>query len=148
MKRWPRQCNTRFDIYTPNDITACPKVVIVCRGGPHSHPEPSPIKIPPQLLDILESLLLDLDWKLGDATPRKIVLDSRFMQGLRKHLGWSQLRDPSLSDLHPSLGNMDHVRRYINKMRDHFFPSGTRFEGMLPCLYPMIFYHDIDAEAM
>ncbi len=116
------------------DLLDCPRVVIVSQN-PHSHPPPLLIKTPPSLLAIVRSLLLGLDWKLADATPRRIALDSAFIFGLRKHLGWSGLRDPVLSDLHPSLGNLDHVRRYINMLRNEIFPAGTGMEGKFHLLY-------------
>lgn len=67
---------------------------------------------------------------MADATPRKIVIDSGFMDGLRRHLGWNHILDPSLSDLHPSLGNLDHVRRLIDDIKRTEFPKGTGFEGL------------------
>ncbi|KAJ7848967.1 hypothetical protein B0H14DRAFT_2582749 [Mycena olivaceomarginata] len=117
-----------FDVYTPYDLFNCPRVVVICRN-PHSHPNPDPVKTPPPLLEILRSLLLDLDWKLADATPRKLVLDSGFMNSFRRALGWNKPFDPPLSALHPSLGNLDHVRRYIDELRHDLFPEGTGFEG-------------------
>jgi hypothetical protein len=75
-------------------------------------------------------LLLDLDWKLADATPRKLMLDSGFISGLRRSLGWTKPFDPPLAALHPSLGNLDHIRRYIDGLRKVLFPDGTGFEGL------------------
>ena len=72
---------------------------------------------------------MNMGWKIAEATPRKIMVDSGFMHGLRNHLGWDHNFDPSLSDLHPSLGNMDHARRIINDIRKKIFPKGTGFEG-------------------
>jgi hypothetical protein len=83
-------------------------------------------------LNIFRSLLKGLDWKLADATPRKIMVDSGFMRGLRQYLEWMKPFDPSLGDLHPSLANMDHARRYINELRTELFPKGTGFEGSVP----------------
>jgi hypothetical protein len=121
-------CKTKFTIYTPNDISACPRIVILLQG-PHSHPDPAPVKTPTPVVKLLDALLLELDWKLADATPRKILLDSGFILSLRRHLQWSDLADPSLSDLHPSLGNSDHVRRHIIQLRRTYFPKGIGFEG-------------------
>ncbi|RDB26058.1 hypothetical protein Hypma_006546 [Hypsizygus marmoreus] len=122
------KCETVFDIFTPYDLTSCPQVVVISRN-PHSHPPPFPVKTPAPLLDIFSSLLLDMGWKLADATPRKVMIDSGFMSGLRRELGWNQSSDPALWDLHPSLGNQDHTRRYINTFRSRLFPNGTGFEG-------------------
>jgi len=78
---------------------------------------------------VFKSLLISLDWKLADATPRKILIDSGFVRGLRHALGWDKPYDPSLFDLHPSLGNMDHACRYINDLQAQSFSAGTGFEG-------------------
>lgn len=129
LRRWAHQCNAKFSIYVPDDLVACPWIVVICTN-PHSHPPPLPISTPPPILALLKSLLLDLGWRLADATPRKIVLDSAFMACFREHLGWNGIRDPVLSDLHPSLGNLDHVRRIINGLRKDYFVDGTGFSGM------------------
>ncbi|KAJ7219839.1 hypothetical protein C8J57DRAFT_1095131 [Mycena rebaudengoi] len=129
LQRWKHNCTSTYNIYTPYDLNDCPFVLIICTN-PHSHPPPPPTKTPPPLLDIFKSLLLELDWKLTDATPRKIVVDSGFMFGLRRHLGWNRPSDPPLSELHPSLGNLDHIRRYIDDLRKHLYPHGTGLEGV------------------
>lgn len=123
-------CGTNFIVLTPNDLTACPKVLIISKN-PHSHPPPFPVKTPPAIKKLLCALLIDMGWRLADATPRKILIDSGFMAGFRSLLKWNQERDPSLSDLHPSLGNLDHVRRIIDNIRQEIYPQGTGFEGML-----------------
>jgi len=79
---------------------------------------------------IFFSLLIRLDWSLALATPRRIVLDAAFISGLRSVLGWEEVIDPTLSDLHPSLGNFDHTKRLINVLRSEKYPHGTGFEGM------------------
>jgi hypothetical protein len=109
--------------------------------NPHSHPPPSPVKTPPPLIKCFKSLLLRLEWKLADATPRRIVLDSGFMEGLRQVLGWHVLdHDPMLQDLHPSLGNLDHVRRLIDVLRTERFPHGTEFNGLLRYHFYLFIY--------
>lgn len=128
------KCKTTYDIYVPDNLYDCPQVLIVSRN-PHDHPPPLPIKTPPQIVDYLESLLLRLDWKLADATPRRLALDSGFVHSLREALGWTNYeRDPSPHDLHPSLGNLDHLRRIINKLRSFNFPHGTGFHGWFSIL--------------
>lgn len=99
-----------------------------------------PVKTPPPILHCFESLLLNLEWKLVDATPRRIMLDFGFMNGLRRVLGWSLSwdHDPTLQDLHPSLGNLDLVWQRINVLHNTRFPDGTGFDGELLnfcCLY-------------
>ena len=117
-----------FDIYTPYNLVSCPYIDILCRGV-HSHTNPFPVKTPPPILDILMNLLVGLGWKLADALPRKLSLDSGFIHRLREHLNWMDQTDPSLSALHPSLGNLVHVRRHITLLRNNYFPKGTEFEG-------------------
>lgn len=113
----------------PNDLTNCPQVVVVSHN-PHSHPPPLPVKTPFPLIQLFRALLLQLDWKLADATPCRIMLDSGFMQRFRQAIGWADRhQDPLLQDLHPSFGNLDHVRRLIEVMRANHFPFGTGFQG-------------------
>ncbi|KAI0054384.1 hypothetical protein BV25DRAFT_1949705 [Artomyces pyxidatus] len=123
-------CSAVFDIYIPHEDyrVLCPFVVISCRN-PHSHPPPVPTKTPRPILDALFSMLEAMQWRLADATPRKIMLDTGFVLGLRQHLAWNMTRDPSLCDLHPSLGNQDHVTRIIDSLRKVRYPSGTDFAG-------------------
>ncbi|KAG2088548.1 uncharacterized protein F5147DRAFT_780942 [Suillus discolor] len=72
-----------------------------------------------------------MKWKLADATPRRIYLDTAFVEGLHRVLDWQfpDGRDAILQDLHPSLANLNHVRRLINITRPMKYPSGTGFEG-------------------
>ena len=85
---------------------------------------------PPAIVAVFKDLLLNMEWRLADATPRRIVLDSGFMRGLKQALGWfSTQSSPVLSDLHPSLANLDHVCRLINTLRLEIYPNGTGFKG-------------------
>lgn len=124
-------CSTRFDMFTPNDLHQCPFVVIVSTN-PHSHTLPQPTKTPATIRAIFESLLTPLDWRLADATPRRILLDHSFMQNLRDILGWKNHQDPGLGDLHPSLANYDHAARLIDNLRDEKYPAGTGLQGRHP----------------
>ncbi|KAF8583905.1 hypothetical protein K439DRAFT_1617115 [Ramaria rubella] len=121
-------CPARFELYYPYNLDRCPNVLLVCRN-PHSHADPFPANTPQTVVNIFTDLLTHLDWKLANATPRRILLDSLFMAGLRQVLGWVALHDPILSDFHPSLGNFDHTARLINKLRYQCYPHGTGFEG-------------------
>ncbi|KAG1814626.1 uncharacterized protein BJ212DRAFT_1242882, partial [Suillus subaureus] len=127
---WPIPCKAKFDIYTPYDLAACPQVLVIC-SNIHSHPLPAPVKTPKAIQVIFHKLLLTLSWKLADATPRRILLNSAFIQALRAQLDWKETRNPSLSDLHPSLGNSNHAQRLINSLQFDEFPSGTGFEGAI-----------------
>ncbi|KAF8997022.1 hypothetical protein BDQ17DRAFT_1249116, partial [Cyathus striatus] len=122
------KCPVRFSIYTPNDLDTCPFIVIISRNL-HNHARPLAVKTPPAIKDVFHSMLVDLDWKLADTTPRKLVVDAGFTKSLRQYLNWELVVDPSISELHPSLGNFDHVRRLINDIRKSRFPEGTGFSG-------------------
>ena len=75
-----------------------------------------------------------MGWRLADATPRRVMLDTGFMHGLRNILGWEFDRSLSLSDLHPSYGNLDHLRCFIHNVWLDKFPHGTDFEGRHYCI--------------
>ncbi|KAF8574339.1 hypothetical protein K439DRAFT_1420638 [Ramaria rubella] len=121
-------CAALFETYCPYDLNRCPYFLLVC-WNPHSHLDPVPSKTPRTLIHIFNQLLDGLGWKLADATPRRIILDSAFMNGLQKALGWKGQRDPTLSDLHPSLGNADHAARLINNLQETYYPYGTGLKG-------------------
>ncbi|KAF8582118.1 hypothetical protein K439DRAFT_1511983 [Ramaria rubella] len=123
-----RSCPAVFKFYYPYNIDRCPNILLVCRNA-HSHANPTPSKTPQAIIDVFNSLLEDLDWKLADATPRQIILDSAFVNSLQKVLGWQHLCDPTLGHLHPSLSNADHTARLIKKLRHVRYPLGTGLEG-------------------
>ncbi|KIJ37807.1 hypothetical protein M422DRAFT_259670 [Sphaerobolus stellatus SS14] len=122
------KCPARFEFYYPNNANDCPFIAVICRN-PHSHSNPIPSRTPRIVRRLLEGLLSKLGWRLADATPRRLHMESSFLMGLRKLLGWSELRDPTLSDLHPSLGNTDHAGRIISEVRNQVYLFGTGFEG-------------------
>lgn len=125
-------CPNRISVFIPNDLTACPQVLIVSYG-PHTHPAPPPSKTPQVYLDILSSLLRDLDWQLADATARRVMRSSAFVRRLKELLQWQNLsRKPVLGDLHPSLRNLDHVNHIIKRVRGLYYPKGTGWEGTHP----------------
>jgi len=123
-------CPCRFEIYYPYDLEKCPKILLVSRSS-HSHPNPPPSKTPKPIIRVFHTLLDSLSWRLAATTPRRILLDSAFMNGLRGILSWPKdsIRDPSLADLHPSFANNDLTERLISTLRDECYPNGTGFEG-------------------
>ncbi|KAF8576068.1 hypothetical protein K439DRAFT_1541551, partial [Ramaria rubella] len=82
-------------------------------------------KTPQAVLDVFNQLLKGLGCKLADATPHQINLDLGFVNSLHKALGWRDLCDTTLGNLHPSLSNADHTAQYINKLRHDRYPLGT-----------------------
>ncbi|KAF8587722.1 hypothetical protein K439DRAFT_1614148 [Ramaria rubella] len=127
-------CPAVFKFYYPYELAHCSYILLVCRN-PHSHANPTPTKTLQAIHDVLTSLLEELDLKLTDAMPRQIVLDSVFMSGLRKVLGWVNLCDPTLGDLHPSLSNADHTARIINTLQNQHYMFGTGLKGAYHLLY-------------
>jgi len=123
-------CPCCFEIYYPYDLEKCPKILLVSCSL-HSHPDPPPSKTPKPIIQVFHSLLESLSWWLADATPRRILLDSAFMNSLQSILSWPKdsVRDPTLADLHPSLANIDLTEHLINALRDEHYPDGTGFEG-------------------
>ncbi|KZW03626.1 hypothetical protein EXIGLDRAFT_758968 [Exidia glandulosa HHB12029] len=121
-------CPAKCEVYVPHNLQLCPSVLVVC-SNPHSHPLPPPTNTPPLVRRVFEGMLRSLDWQMADITPRRLVLNSRFMHHLRTALGWSQYRNPQLSDLHPSLGNFDHTSYLIGLVRNEVFPKGTGFNA-------------------
>ncbi|KAG2086384.1 uncharacterized protein F5147DRAFT_588546 [Suillus discolor] len=130
LRKWAHNCAASFDIYVPEDLFACPQILVLCTN-PHSHPPPLPVKTLPPLIDVFHGLVSLMKWKLADATPRRIYLDTAFVEGLHRVLNWQfpDGHDAMLQDLHPSLANLDHVRCLINITRSMKYPSGTGFEG-------------------
>ncbi|KAG1841105.1 hypothetical protein DFJ58DRAFT_732557 [Suillus subalutaceus] len=109
LRKWAHNCVASFDIYVPEDLFACPQILVLCTN-PHSHPPPLPVKTPPPLIDVFHGLVSLMKWKLADATPRRIYLDTAFVEGLHQVLDWQfpDGRDAMLQGLHPSLANLDH----------------------------------------
>ncbi|KAF9232988.1 hypothetical protein BU15DRAFT_66970 [Melanogaster broomeanus] len=97
---------------------------------------PMPIKTPPPIKLLFYELLSLMKWKLADATPRRIFLDTAFVESLQQAQGWDSHmkgRDATLHDLHPSFANHDHVQRLINARRAEHYPCGTGFDGEISC---------------
>ncbi|KIJ35226.1 hypothetical protein M422DRAFT_262607 [Sphaerobolus stellatus SS14] len=123
------ECPVRFIMYQPWDLANCPYVLIYSQGD-HNHSDPRPTKTPLAIRQPLEQWLQSLDWQLADATPRRILLNPEFMGNLRDFLNGKHAYNPSLSALHPSLENKDHVQRFILELRHLIYPNGTGFEGV------------------
>lgn len=56
--------------------------------------------------------------------------DPQVTSALRRHLNWPEgPLEPSLLDLHPSLGNLDHLDYLINLVKQQDYPHGVGFNG-------------------
>ena len=87
----------------------------------HPHPIPQPLKTPPLIRLQIFKLLTSLGQDLADLTPRRFLRHTTVCAYLREHL--PHIRSPSLSDLHVSLSNREHLRAYIDKARVKAFPQ-------------------------
>ena len=124
------KCQASFDIYVSQDLNECLWVAIVCRK-PHAHLAPAPLTTPPAIVAVFKELLLNMNWQLADAMPWHIMLNSGFMRGLQQAIGWSNSAQssPTLSDLHPSFANLDHIHCLIDTLQSEKYPNRTGFEG-------------------
>ena len=121
-------CRSRFLIYQPLEEhrQACPKILVVCTGA-HSHPVPFPTKTPSPIRSKIFQLLYDMDYDLPDMTPRRFLRHPTVTQFLATQ--FPNITNPSLSDLHISLANRDHLCSYIENAKASAFPFGTSWKG-------------------
>ncbi|KAJ3964422.1 hypothetical protein EV361DRAFT_812152, partial [Lentinula raphanica] len=122
-------CRSIFRVYEPVEEfrQMCPRILVVC-SGEHTHPVPLSTKTPPnirsEILDLLETSMVR---ELADMTPRRFLRHPIVLSYIRRKVPF--ISQPQLSDLHPSLNNMDHLRAYITHVQDKVFPVGTGWEG-------------------
>ncbi|KAJ3765016.1 hypothetical protein FB446DRAFT_795477 [Lentinula raphanica] len=124
-------CRCIFHIYEPlpDFRRQCPKVLVIC-SGEHTHPIPASTKTPPELrATILDLLCTSMVKELPEMTPRRFLRHPIVQDFIRSQVPF--LRQPQLSDVHPSLNNNDHLRAYISLAQKVVFPAGTGWEGLL-----------------
>lgn len=124
------ECACTFRIFQPTEAfrAQCPNILVICHGD-HPHPIPIPAKTPPSIRSKIIDLLGALHQDLPDLTPRRFMRHPTVQVFLRKLL--PDITNPTLSDLHPSLANRDHLRSYITKVQETLFPEGTGWNGLL-----------------
>lgn len=122
------ECRSTVRVFEPLEEyrSACPRVLVVCHGA-HLHPITQPCKTPPLIRLRIFKLLESLGTDLADMTPRRFLRHTT----VRAHLqeSFPQNLHPTLSDLHVSLSNREHLRGYIESARLKAFPDGTGWEG-------------------
>ncbi|KAF7303458.1 hypothetical protein MIND_00574600 [Mycena indigotica] len=123
-------CACKFLLYEPcpEFIDECPWALLVCHGA-HRHTIPLVTKTPPHIREMIFSLLRRLDNDIADLTPRRFLRHPATTNFLREIFPHDDA--PSLLDLHPSLGNRDHVSAYISQVQREMFPSGTGWAGLV-----------------
>jgi hypothetical protein len=98
-------------------------------SGIHNHPIPLPSKTPPFIRETVFKLLRNLGEDLPDITPRRFLRHPTIKSFLRDRFPDNHL--PTLSHLHISLANKDHLKAYINQVKLDSFPQGTGWEGLV-----------------
>ncbi|KAI0362906.1 hypothetical protein BV20DRAFT_1075618 [Pilatotrama ljubarskyi] len=98
-----------------NTITNCTSVRVNCPGD---HRDGSGRLIPQEMAR-----------DLPDLTPRRLLRHPVLHSRLRELL--PALPYPSLSDLHISLANREHLRSYLKDAKEKAFPFGTGWDGLL-----------------
>lgn len=131
-----QRCRCKFRVFEPlpEYRESCPRILVVCHGE-HQHPIPLPSKTPPAIRSEIFSLLEAVEQDLPDLTPRRLIRHPATIAFLRQRL--PHIHNPTLSDLHPSLANRDHIRTYILKAQEDIFPAGTGWKGNP---FPPIFF--------
>ncbi|KAJ7587564.1 hypothetical protein C8J56DRAFT_890486 [Mycena floridula] len=111
-------CESKFTVFEPQPIyrSQCLRILIVCRA-PHSHLPPLPTKTPA----LITAAIMNLLYSFQEAS--QLFLVSQVLH----------VKEPTFIDLHPSLGNLDHLGSYIYHAQDYVFPEGTGWKGLL-CL--------------
>lgn len=124
-------CKSSFHIYEPlpDYRRQCPRILVVC-SGEHAHPIPASTKTPPDVRsEILNMLYTTMIKDLADMTPRRFLRHPVAQAFIRRKVPF--VKEPQLSDVHPSLNNADHLRAYITQAQQSMFPAGTGWEGKL-----------------
>ena len=131
------ECACTFQIFQPTEAfrAQCPNILVICHGD-HPHPIPIPTKTPPSIRSKIIDLLGALHQDLPDLTPRRFMRHPAVQVFLQKLL--PEITNPTLSDLHPSLANRDHLRSYITKVQETLFPKGTGWNGVQCCHWSSI----------
>ncbi|KAF9510593.1 hypothetical protein BS47DRAFT_1300025, partial [Hydnum rufescens UP504] len=119
-------CRCKIQIFTPRDLHACPFVVVVLHNH-HSHPIPMPTHTPLSVIQILNDLLKGMGPDLPDATPLRFLRYPTVNATLRQLC--PDINQPTIVDVHPSLANYEHLRTYIWRMKETYYPFGTDWEG-------------------
>ncbi|KAG6826455.1 hypothetical protein H0H92_015743 [Tricholoma furcatifolium] len=118
----------KFRIYEPLESfrAACPWI-FVTSSGTHQHPIPLPQKTPPHIRSAVNRLLERLGTALADLTPRRFLRHPIVKDYLAEVL--PNVPSPTLSDLHVSLANREHLAYYIDQVKKEQYPYGTGWEG-------------------
>lgn len=124
-------CHVKFRAWIPVNRSECPYILITSEGV-HKHPIPLPEKTPQAVRSQLLTLLQNLRQDLPDMTARRFLRHPAIKSYL--YTTFPDLRNPTLSHLHPSLANRAHLSAYIASAKKEHFPHGTDWKGEQPSL--------------
>lgn len=121
-------CESKFTIYIPEvqHQASCPKVLVICHS-PHAYPIPIPATTPELIKHVLRTLLLSIRPELPDLTPcwlLRLPLLHSFLQ-----ISLPRIDNPMLTDLHPSLANLDHIKALIDQTAKSQYPKETGWDS-------------------
>ncbi|KAJ7587912.1 hypothetical protein C8J56DRAFT_1049975 [Mycena floridula] len=122
-------CDSYFQIYQPWEAACseCPRILVVCLGH-HKHPIPIPDTTPEQIQRNLMSFLQNMD-DLPNMTARRLIHHPAAQVWLRQHL--PHIPHPVFVQIHPSLGNMDHLHNIVKTAKKAIYPHGTDWAGLV-----------------
>ncbi|KAF6743327.1 hypothetical protein DFP72DRAFT_828127 [Ephemerocybe angulata] len=125
------QCKTTFRFFQPIEQhrRECPWTLVTSSGA-HTHPIPVLSKTPPAIVCQFLQLINSLKDELPDMTARRLIHHSNTRTFVRAAVKDSTIEDPQLSDLHPSLANLDHVQTYLDRVKQDRFPLGMGINGL------------------
>ncbi|KAJ7585267.1 hypothetical protein C8J56DRAFT_1053660 [Mycena floridula] len=123
-----KPCESKVTVYEPITSTLCNQILVVCRGT-HDHPPPLPTKTPSCLRASLLSFLYSFKHHLADLTPRRLLRAPATRIYLSTQL--PGIHDATFVDLHPSLGNLDHLGTYIKQAQAYCYPEGLGWKGLI-----------------
>ncbi|KDQ61844.1 hypothetical protein JAAARDRAFT_45325 [Jaapia argillacea MUCL 33604] len=126
----PLSCPNRLRVFAPlpEYRHRCLKILVVSHGQ-HTHLPPSPAKTPLSIQNEIVQLMKTLQYDLPDLTPCRLFRHPSVLSYMQQRL--PAILHPTISDLHSSLANRDHLRVYISRAQSESFPHGTGWEGLL-----------------
>ncbi|KAJ7763443.1 hypothetical protein B0H16DRAFT_1718672 [Mycena metata] len=124
------ECKVKFRMFQPLEQFRrdCPFILITSSGS-HTHPIPLPTKTPPAVRSQVFQLLETLEEDIPDMTPRRFLRSpvvKAFLSSTFPHAA-----NPTLTDLHISLGNRSHLKAYIKQAKEFHCPFGTGWNGIV-----------------
>ncbi|KAJ7595458.1 hypothetical protein C8J56DRAFT_883672 [Mycena floridula] len=125
-----KHCKSKVIVYEPllSQRAQCNQILVVCHGI-HSHPPPLPTKTPSLLRTSILSFLYSFEDHLPDLTPRRLLRAPATRIYLSSQL--PEVKEATFVDLHPSLGNLDHLGTYIHQAQAYRFPEGLGWKGLM-----------------